>query len=160
MNLLRLVTARLLLAIFLLAPTARWAAADQLRKARTHATQQAQVNALHQHAQLEHLQRAQELTQTQKQLDQLRQQEASRPDLAAQPHAQQLSETQKQLDQLKLEQQLNRVQQELKLHAIEREQNSLRRQEQLRELQLQQQMQFLQEQSRTQRMQQDLNSFR
>jgi hypothetical protein len=108
----------------------------------------------------QNLKRAQELTQAQRQLDQLRQQEASRPGLAAQPRAQQLNETQRQLDQLKLEQQLKSLQHELKLNQIEREANPLRRQEQLRELQLQQQMQFLQDQSRTKLMQQDLNRLR
>jgi hypothetical protein len=131
MTLLRPVTASLLLA-----PTARWAAADQLRKARTHATQQAQINALHQRAQLEHLQRAQELHHTQRQLDQLRHQAASRPGLAAQLREQQLNQTQRQLDQLKLEQQLHRVQHELHMYHIAREHNPLRRQEQLRALQL------------------------
>ena len=157
MKLLRPVTASLLLSTVLLASPARWAAADPLRKARTHATQQKHVNELSQREQLEHLKRALELHQTQRQLDQLRQQAASRPGLAAQPRAQQLNETQKQLDQLKLEQQRNRVQHELKLNDIEREHNPLRRQEQIRELQLQQQMQFLQDQSRTKLMQQDLN---
>ena len=108
----------------------------------------------------QNLKRAQELTQAQRQLDQLRQQEASRPGLAAQPRAQQLNETQRQLDQLKLEQQLNRVQHELNINQIKREQNPLRRQEQLRELQFQQQMQFLQDQSRTKLLQQDLNRVR
>src|SRR5207302_455586 len=93
----------LLLSTFLLAPTARWAAADPLRKARTQATQQAQVNEFHQREQLEHLNRAQELNETQRQLDQLRHLEASRPGLAAQPRAQQLNETQRQLDQFQLE---------------------------------------------------------
>jgi hypothetical protein len=159
-KLLRPVIVSLLLSTVLLAPPARWAAADQLRKERTHATQQKHVNELSQREQLEYLKRALELHQTQRQLDQLRQQEASRPGLAPQPRAQQLNETQKQLDQLKLEQQLNRVQQELQLNDIEREHNPLRRQEQIRALQLQQQMQFLQDQSRTKLMQQDLNRLR
>jgi hypothetical protein len=159
-KLLRPVTASLLLSTVLLAPTARWAVADRLRQERTPATQQQQVNTLYQREQLEHLKRAQDLTQTQRQIDQLRQQEARRPDLAAQPRAPQLNETQKQLDQLKLEQQLNRVQQELKLNEIAREQNPFRRQEQIREFQLQQHMQFLQDQSRTKLMQQDLNRLR
>jgi hypothetical protein len=159
-KLLRPVTASLLLSTFLLTHTARWAATDPLRKERTQATQQEQLNELYQRAQLEALKRAQELTHTQRQLDQLRQQEASRPGLAAQPRAQQLNETQKQLDHLKLEQQLNRVQHELQMNHIEREQNPLRRKEQIRELQLQQQMQFLQDQSRTKLMQQDLNRLR
>ena len=90
---------------------------------------------------------------------QLRQQEASRPNLAAPLREQQLNETQRQLNQLQQEQQLNRLQQELQLNHIEREHNPLR-QEQLRELQLQQQMQSLQEQSRTKLMQQDLNRSR
>src|SRR6266478_8488756 len=107
----------LLLSTFLLAHTARWAATDPLRQERTQATQQQQVNELSQREQLENLKRALELHQTQRQLDQLRQQEASCPGLAAQPRAQQLNETQRQLDQLKLEQQLNRVQQDLKLNA-------------------------------------------
>jgi hypothetical protein len=101
-----------------------------------------------------------ELHQTQRQLNKLRQQDASRPGLAAQPRAQQLHETQRQLDQLKLEQQLHRVQHELKLNDIAREHHPLRRQEQLRELQLQQHIQFLQDQSRTKLMQQDLNRLR
>jgi hypothetical protein len=159
-KLLRPVTASLLLSTLLLASTARWAATDQLRKERTQATQQKQVNEFYQREQLENLKRALELNQTQRQLDQLRQQEASRPGLASQSRAQQLNETQKQLDQLNLEQQLNRVQQGLKLNEIEREQNPLRRQEQLRELQLQQQIQSLQDQSRTKLMQQDLNRLR
>jgi len=148
---------RLLLSTVLLASTARWAATEPLRKEWTQATQQKQVNELYQREQLEHLTRAQELNQTQRQLDQLRQQEANRPGVAAQPRAQQLHETQKQLDQLKLEQQLNRVQHELKLNEIAREQHPFRRQEQIRELQLQQHMQFLQDQSRTKLMQQNLN---
>jgi hypothetical protein len=37
-----------------------------------HTTQQAQINALHQREHLEHLQRAQDLHHTQRQLDQLR----------------------------------------------------------------------------------------
>jgi hypothetical protein len=156
----RPVIASLLLFTFLLASTARWAATDPLRKEWTHATQQAQVNELSQREQLAHLKRALELNQTQRQLDQLRHQGASRPGLAAQPPAQQLNETQRRLDQLKLEQQLHRVQQELKLNEIEREHNPFRRQEQLRALQLQQQMQFLQDQSRTQLMQQELNRLR
>ena len=159
MKLLRPVTASLLLSTFLLASTARWAATDPLRPERTHAIQQEHVNELNQRKQRDNLQRAQELTQTQRQLDQLRNQAAS-PGLAAQPRAQQLNETQKQLDQLKLEQQLNRVQQDLKLNEIEREQNPFRRQKQIRELELQQQMQFLQDQSRTKLMQQDLNRLR
>jgi len=158
-KLLRPVTASLLLSTFLLASTARWAATDPLRQERTHAIQQEHVNGLNQRKQLDNLQRAQELTQTQRQLDQLRNQAAS-PGLAAQPRVQQLNETQKQLDQLKLEQQLNRVQQDLKLNEIEREQNPFRRQKQIRELELQQQMQFLQDQSRTKLMQQDLNRLR
>src|SRR5262245_13311978 len=113
----------------------------------------------HQREQLDNLNRALELNQTQRQLDQLRNQAAS-PGLAAQPRVQQLNETQKQLDQLKLEQQLNRVQQDLKLNAIEREQHPFRRQKQSRELELQQQMKFLQEQARTKLMQQDLNRLR
>jgi hypothetical protein len=133
-KLLRPVTASLLLSTLLLASTARWAATDPLRKERTQATQQQQVNELTQREQLEHLNRALELNQTQRQLDQLRQQEASRPGLAAQPRAQQLNETQKQLDQLTLEQQLNRGQHELKLHQIEWEQHPFRRREQIREL--------------------------
>src|SRR5215475_14322396 len=108
-TLLRPVTASLLLSIFLLAHTARWAATDPLRPERTHATQQQHVNELSQREQLEDLKRAQELDQTQRQLDQLRNQAASRPGLAAQPRAQQLHETQKQLDRLQLEQQLNRI---------------------------------------------------
>src|SRR5256712_14049633 len=56
-------------------------------------------------------------------LPRLRHQAASRPGLAAQPRAQQLNETQRQLDQLKLEQQLHRVQHELQLNHIEREHN-------------------------------------
>ena len=68
MKLLRPVTARLLLSTLLLAPTARWAATAQLRQERTPATQQAHVNDLQQREQLENLQRAQELTQTQRQL--------------------------------------------------------------------------------------------
>jgi hypothetical protein len=64
------------------------------------------------------------------------------------------------LDQLKLEQQLNRVQQDLQLHAIEREPNPLRRQQQIRDLELQQHMQFLQDKSRTRRMQRDLDRLR
>jgi hypothetical protein len=159
-TLLRPVTASLLLSTLLLAPTARWAATDPLRQTRTQATQQEQVNALHQREQLEHLKRAQELNKTQRQLDKLRHQETSRPGLAAQPRAQQLNETQRQLDQLKLEQQLNRVQHELKLNHIEREHNPFRRQEQIRELQFQQHMQFLQDQSRTKLMQQKLNRVR
>jgi hypothetical protein len=156
-QLLRPVTASLLLSTVLLASTARWAAADPLRKEWRRATQQKQINELNQREQLEYLKRAQELTQTQRQLDQLRQQEASHPGLAAQPRAQQLHETQKQLDQLKLEQQFNRMQHELQLNQIEREHNPLRRQEQIRELQLQQQIQSLQEQSRTKLLQQELN---
>jgi hypothetical protein len=159
-TLLRPVPASLLLSIVLLAPTARWAATDPLRHERTYATQQKQINELSQREQLEHLKRAQDLSQTQRQLDQLRNQAASRSDLAAQPRAQQLNETQKQLDQLKLEQQLHRVQQDLKLNEIAREPNPFRRQKQIRELELQQQMQFLQEQSRTKLMQQDLNRLR
>ena len=157
MNLLRPVTASLLLSTFLLASSARWAATDPLRKEWTQAIQQKQVNELTQREQLENLKRAQELTQTQRQLDQLRQQEASRPGLAAPPRTQQLSETQRQLDQLKLEQQLNGVQHELKLNEIAREHNPFRRQEKIKELKLQQQIQFLQDQSRTQLMQQNLN---
>ena len=122
-TLLRSVTTSLLLSILLLAHTARWAATDPLRQERTHANQQKQVNELTQREQLEALQRAQDLNQTQRQLDQLRNQAASRPGLAAQPRAQQLNETQKRLDQLQLEQQLNRVQQDLKLNEIEREPN-------------------------------------
>jgi len=159
-KLLRPVTASLLLSTVLLAHTASWAVADPLRKEWTHATQQKQINALQQREQLDNLNRALELNQTQRQFDQLWQQEASRPGLAAQPRAQQLNETQKQLDQLQLEQQLNRVQHELQMNQIEREQNSFRRQEQIRELQLQQQMQFLQDQSRTKLMQQELNRVR
>jgi hypothetical protein len=159
-TLLRPVTASLLLSILLLAQTARWAASDPLRQERTHATQQKQINEFYQREQLEDLKRAQDLHQTQRQLDQLRNQAASRPGFAAQSRAQQLNETQKQLDQLQLEQQLNRVQQDLKLNAIEREQNPFRRQKQIRELELQQQMQFLQDQSRTKLMQQDLNRLR
>jgi hypothetical protein len=159
-TLLRPMTVSLLLSTVLLASTARWASADPLRKERTHATEQKQVNALRQREQLEDLKRALELKQTQWQLDRLRQQEASRPGLAAQPRAQQLHETQRQLDQLKLEQQRHHVQQELKLHDIAREPNPLRRQEQRRELQRQQHMQFLQEQSRTRLMQQELNRLR
>ena len=116
MKLLRPVIASLLLSTVLLASTARWAATEPLRKEWTQATQQKQVNELSQREQLENLKRALELHQTQRQLDQLRQQDASRPGLAAQPRLQQLNETQKQLDQLKLEQQLNRVQHELKLN--------------------------------------------
>ena len=157
MKLLRPITARLLLSTLLLASTACWAVADPLRKEWAQASQQQQVNELYQREQLDYLNRALELNQAQRQLDQLRQQEAGRPGLAAPPRAQQLSETQKQLDQLKLEQQLNRVQQELKLDQIQREQSPFRRQQQIRELQLQQQMQFLQDQSRTQLMQQNLN---
>ena len=160
MKLLRPVPASLLLSTFLLAHTALWAATDQLRNEPTPATQQEQVDELHQRTQLENLKRAQELNQTQRQLDQLRQQDSSRPGLAAQPREQQLNQTQRQLDQLKHEQQLNRVQHELKMNQIEREQNQFRRQEQIRELQLQQQMQFLQDQSRTKLMQQDLNRLR
>jgi hypothetical protein len=156
-KLLRPVTASLLLSTFLLASTAHWAATDPLRHERIQATQQQQVNELTQREQRDNLNRALELNQTQRQLDQLRQQDASRPGLAAQPRLQQLNETQKQLDQLKLEQQLNRVQHELKLNEIAREQHPFRRQEQIRELQLQQQMQFLQDQSRTKLMQQNLN---
>jgi len=159
-NLLRPVTASLLLSTFLLASSARWVATDPLRKEWTQAIQQQQVNELYQREQLDYLNRALELNQAQRQLDQLRQQEAGRPGLAAPPRAQQLSETQKQLDQLKLEQQLNRVQQELKLDQIQREQSPFRRQQQIRELQLQQQMQFLQEQSRTHHMQQEINRLR
>jgi hypothetical protein len=144
----------------LLASTARWAATNPLRQGRTHATQQHHVNALTQREQLEDLKRVQDLKQTQRQLDQLRHQAASRPGLAAQPRAQQLHETQKQLDQLKLEQQLHRVQHDLKLNEIAREPPSLRRQQQIRELELQQQMQFLQDQSRTKLLQQDLNRLR
>jgi hypothetical protein len=146
--------------MFLLAHTARWAATDPLRQERTHAIQRQHVNELTQRAQLEDLKRAQDLKQTQRQFDQLRHQAASHPGLAAQPRAQQLHETQKQLDQLKLEQQLNRVQQDLKLNDIAREPHPLRRQQQIRELELQQQMQFLQDQSRTKLMQQDLNRLR
>ena len=64
MKLLRPVTANLLLFTFLLAPTARWAVADPLRKERTHATQQKQVNELNQREQLENLKRAQESART------------------------------------------------------------------------------------------------
>jgi len=71
-TLLRPVTASLLLSIVLLAPTARWAATDPLRQERTHATQQQQINELNQREQLEDLKRAQDLNQTQRQLDQLR----------------------------------------------------------------------------------------
>ena len=159
MKLLMPVPASLLLSTFLLAHTALWAATDQLRNEPTPATQQEQVDELHQRTQLENLKRAQELNQTQRQLDQLRQQEASRPNLAAPLREQKLNETQRQLNQLQQEQQLNRLQQELQLNHIEREHNPLR-QEQLRELQLQQQMQSLQEQSRTKLMQQDLNRLR
>ena len=95
MTLLRPVTASLLLSIVLLTHTARWAAPDPLRQQRTHATQQQHVNELSQREQLEDLKRAQDLTHTQRQLDQLRNQAASRPGLAAQPRAQQLHETQK-----------------------------------------------------------------
>ena len=160
MKLLKPVTISLLLSTLLFASTARCAAADPLRQERTRATQQAQTNELYQRQQLENLNRDQELTQTQRQLDQLRQQEASRPGVAVQPRAQQLNETQKQLDQLKLEQQLNRVQHELKLNEIEREHNPFRRQEKIKELKLQQHMQYLQDQSRTKLMQQDLNRLR
>ena len=160
MTLLRPVTASLLLATCVLAPTALWAATDQLRKVQARATQQAQVNALYQREQLEQLQRTQTLTQTYRQLDQLRPQAARRSGLAAQLREQQLNEVHRQLDQLKLEQQLQRVQHELKLNHIEREQNPFRRQKQIQELQLQQQMQFLQDQSRTKLMQQDLNRLR
>ena len=159
MKLLKPVTISLLLSTLLFASTARCAAADPLRQERTRATQQAQTNELYQRQQLENLNRDQELTQTQRQLDQLRQQEASRPNLAAPLREQQLNETQRQLNQLQQEQQLNRLQQELQLNHIEWEHNPLR-QEQLRELQLQQQMQSLQEQSRTKLMQQDLNRLR
>src|SRR5262245_47095232 len=157
---LRPVTASLLLSMFLLAHTARWAATDPLRQEWAHATQQQQVNELSQREQLEDLHRTQDLKHTQRQLDQLRNQAASRPGLAAQPRAQQLHETQKQLDQLKLEQQLHRVQQDLKLNDIAREPNPWRRQQQLREFELQQQMQFLQDQSRPKLMQQALNRLR
>ena len=157
MKLLRPVIASLLLSTLLLASTARWAATDQLRKEWTQATQQKQVNELSQREQLDHFKRALELHQTQGQLDQLRQQEASRPGLAAPPRTQQLSETQRQLDQLKLEQQLNGVQHELKLNEIAREHNPFRRQKKIKELKLQQQIQFLQDQSRTKLMQQNLN---
>ena len=100
MKLLRPVTASLLLSTFLLASTAHWAATDPLRPERIQATQQQQVNELHQREQLDNLNRALELNHTQRQLDQLRQQEASRSGFAAQSRAQQLHETQKQLDQL------------------------------------------------------------
>ena len=159
MKLLRPVTARLLLCTLLLASPARWAATDPLRKEWTHAIQQQHINELNQREQLDNLNRALALNQTQRQLDKLRNQ-AANPGLAAQPRAQQLHETQKQLDQLQLAQQLNRVQQDLKLNEIERELNPLRRQKQLRDLELQQHMQFLQEQSRTKLMQQDLNRLR
>ena len=85
MKLLRFITVSLLLSTFLLSSTARWAATDPLRQERTQATQQKHVNELSQREQLEHLQRTQELTQTQRQLDQLRQQAASRPDLRGYP---------------------------------------------------------------------------
>ena len=159
-TLLRPVTASLLLSTVLLATTAHWAATDQLRHERTHVIQQEHVNALHQREQREQLKRTQELTHTQRQLDQLRHQAARRPVLTAQPRAQQLHETQRQLDQLKLEQQCNRMQHALQLHHIAREHNPLRRQAQLRELQFQQHRQFLQDQSRTKRMQQELHSLR
>ena len=138
MTLLRPVTASLLLSIVLLAPTARWAATDPLRHERTHATQQQQINELNQREQLEDLKRAQDLNETQRQLDRLRHQAASRPGLAAQP----------------------RAQQDLKLHAIERESNPLRRQQQIRDLEFQQHRQFLQDQSRTRRMQRELDRLR
>jgi len=157
-HLFRPMTARLLLSTVLLASTARWAATDQRRQERTRATQQAHVNALTQRAQLERLNRALALHHTQRQLDQRRLQAAS-PGIAAHARAQ-CNETQKQLDQHTLEQQLQRVQQDLKLHAIAREHNPLRRQQQISELALQQHMQCLQEQSRTQWMQQQLNRFR
>ena len=159
MKLLRPVTASLLLFTLLLASTARWAATDPLRQEWTQAIPQQHINELNQREQLDNLNRALALNQTQRQLDKLRNQ-AANPGLAAQLRAQQLNETQKQLDQLKLEQQLNRVQQDLKLNEIEREPNPFRRQKQLRELELQQQMQFLQDQSRTKLMQQDLNRLR
>jgi len=159
-TLLRPVTASLLLSTVLLVHTARWAATDQLRKEWTQATRQEQVNELHQREQHEYLKRTLELNHTQRQLDQLRRQAASRPGPAAQLREQQLHQTQRQLDQLKLEQQLNRVQHELQMNHIEREHNPLRRQDQLRELQLQQHMQFLQDQSRTHQMQQELNRLR
>ena len=158
MHLLRPVTGRLLLSTVLLVSIARWAATDQRRHERMRATQQEQVNALTQRAQLERLNRALALHHTQRQLDQRRLQAAS-PGIAARARAQ-FNETQKQLDQLTLEQQLHRVQQDLKLNAIAREHNPLRRQKQISELALQQYMQCLQEQSRTKVMQQDLNRFR
>ena len=160
MKLLKPVTASLLLSTVLLASPARWAAADPLRPERPHAIQQQQVNELNQREQLDNLNRAQELSQTQRQLDQLRNQAGSRPGLAAQLREQQLNETQKQLDQLKNDQQRSQLQYELKLNDIARAHNPFRRQEQLRDLQLQQQMQFLQDQSRTKLMQQDLNRLR
>ena len=85
MKLLRFMTGSLLLSTFLLASTARWAATDPLRQERTHATQQQHINELDQRQQLEDLNRAQDLSQTQRQLDQLRQQAASRPDLRGYP---------------------------------------------------------------------------
>jgi hypothetical protein len=159
-TLLRPVTASLLLSTVLLASPARWATTDPLRQERTHAIQEAHVNELNQREQLEALKRAQNLNHTQRQLDQLRHQAASRSGPAAQPRAQQLHETQKQLDQLKLEQQLQRVQHELQLNHIEREHNPWRRQDQLRALELQQQLQFQQEQSRIKLLQQELNRLR
>src|SRR5262249_18833452 len=127
-TLLRPVTACLLLVILLLAHTALGAATEHLRKARTHATQQEQVNELSQREQPEHLQRAQELHQTQRQLDQLRDQDARRPGRAAPLREQQLNQTQRQLDQLKQEQQLQRLQYELQMNQLEREHNPFRRQ--------------------------------
>src|SRR5215471_386212 len=77
-KLLRPVTVSLLLSTLLLVPTARWAATEPLRKARTPVTQQEQINEITQREQLENLQRAQELNETQKQLGQLRDQAVSR----------------------------------------------------------------------------------
>jgi hypothetical protein len=62
-KLLKPVTISLLLSTLLFAPTARCAAADQLRQERTRATQQAQTNELYQRQQLENLNRDQELNQ-------------------------------------------------------------------------------------------------
>jgi hypothetical protein len=82
-KLFRFMTVSLLLSTFLLSSTARWAATDPLRQERTQATQQKQINELDQREQLDNLNRGQELSQTQRQLDLLRQQAVNRSGPAA-----------------------------------------------------------------------------
>jgi len=119
--------------------------------------QQNQIKRLQRQEHIDRLNKDQNLSQFQRQLDELNHKRVVRFQ-AEQQH--QLNQLRRQLDDVKIEQKLKQVQTDLQLNHISREQNPVRKQVAIGELQRQQQLDFLREQQQKLQISHDLDRLR